>query len=318
MEIGKQDIWNRLLEDSSLITDQPIESFSQWKQFIVANPMIESAPIDRAILLGIKSDRVAYAFVSGFYTALHFMFPGLDPRKFTAFCVTEKSGNRPLDIQSKLTPREEESNGETFVLNGHKTFITGATEADAILVAVSLGKDKKGKSKIKLIKLDRDKKGIEIKALEPFPFVPEIEHGEVRFKEVIVVQEEILPGDGYIKYVKPFRIIEEIHVIAALLGYLAKIVIHYKWDKSFLEQLGALILSLKALVERDLSDPSTHIGFSGFWQLFKSFLESMESQWALKQDKHYQNWVRDKSILKIAEKARQVRLKKAWNTYSIY
>ena len=63
------------------------------------------------------------------------------------------------------------------------------------------------------------------------PFVPEISHGTVAFSDVPVDSGSILPGDGYSEYIKPFRTIEDLHVFAAILGFIFRIACLFRWPR---------------------------------------------------------------------------------------
>lgn len=52
------------------------------------------------------------------------------------------------------------------------------------------------------------------------PFIPELPHAQVELDGVLVHDADILPGDGYDDYLKPFRTIEVIYVHTALAGHL--------------------------------------------------------------------------------------------------
>lgn len=54
---------------------------------------------------------------------------------------------------------------------------------------------------------------------ESMRLVPEISHGEVEMCDVRVPAASVLEGDGYELYMKPFRTVEDIHVLGAALGY---------------------------------------------------------------------------------------------------
>ena len=53
-------------------------------------------------------------------------------------------------------------------------------------------------------------------------FVPEVPHARVQLDAVRVDAAALLPGDGYERYVKPFRTIEDAHVTLAVLAYLLR------------------------------------------------------------------------------------------------
>ena len=48
---------------------------------------------DQAILGGFLADRMAYAFIAGYESALQTMLPNLPTNPITSLCVTEKEGN---------------------------------------------------------------------------------------------------------------------------------------------------------------------------------------------------------------------------------
>ena len=47
----------------------------------------------------------------------------------------------------------------------------------------------------------------------PTPFAPEIPHARITLANVTVRDEDVLPGDGYARYLKPFRTIEDTFVL---------------------------------------------------------------------------------------------------------
>ncbi len=310
----EESIIHWLLSKRNNFQPETITSLGQWKGTMRERFTEWEFTIDRAIAFGFEADRVAYAFIAGFRAALQHLIPSLDPRLFVSFCITEESGNTPKAIKSTLKALDDSEN--QWELNGKKTFITGAAEADQIFVAASTGKDKKGRNRIKLVRLDSGLPGIKIREMSPLPFIPEISHGKVNFLNVGLSRESILPGDGYSDYVKPFRIIEEIHVTAALLGYLARVVMEYKWDRTYLEKIVALIKLARTLWHSNLQSPDTHIAYAGFSQLIQQLIEKMSPLWKTVPDNTRKSWERDQAILGIAEKARKKRLENAWQTVS--
>ena len=291
-----------------------IDSLAQWKRTMKERFAEWEFTIDRAIAFGFEADRVAYAFLAGFRAALQYLIPNLESQVFASFCITEQGGNTPKAIKSTLKALDESES--RWLLNGKKTFITGATEADQIFVAASVGKDNDGRNLIKLVQLDSGLPGIDIQEMSPLPFIPEISHGEVSFTDVELRRESILPGDGYSEYVKPFRIVEEIHVTAALLGYLARVGIEYKWDRTYLEEIVALIKLVRALWQSDLLSSDTHVAYAGFARLMQQFIEKTSPNWKTVPDVIRKGWERDQAILGIAEKARKKRLENAWQAVS--
>ena len=180
--------------------------------------------IERAVWGGFHADRLGYAFASGYSAALARLFEhALRVADGTArplparvcLCATEAGGGRPRNIATRLAKQ-----GGALVLNGEKTFATLATAADELLVVASRGIEADGKNRLRVVRVKPNASGVEIVPRDPLPFAPEIPHALVRLVDVVVENEDMLPGDGYDHWLKPFRTIEDTHVLAATVGYL--------------------------------------------------------------------------------------------------
>src|SRR6185369_10915467 len=100
-------------------------------------------------------------------------------------------------------------------------------------------------------------------AMPPTRFVPEVPHAGVLFHEVRVPASALLPGDGYERYVKPFRTVEDIHVMLAIGAYLLREARRRGWPAAFGERLVAQLALLGALSGADASAPATHLALAG-------------------------------------------------------
>lgn len=290
-----------------------IGSIKDWKLFHAAVSSEWGSSIESALIGGYRAEKVSYAFLSGFRSALQSLVPDLEKDKFAAFCVSEEGGNHPRAINTHLTPPSLPDGGNRqWYLSGEKTFITGATEADLILVAVSTGRDSSGRNQIRMIRIESDSPGVLINPMPPLPFIPEIQHASVRFDQVTVVENQFLPGDGYDRYIKPFRILEDLHVAAALLGYLFKITKQYQWPCEVQEQLIALMVLAEDLVASGPFSSVAHIKFGGFDSMMRELLIKTDPLWEGVPEPLRTAWRRDVEVMKIAEKARKRRLEKAW------
>ena len=179
---------------------------------------------------GFHADRLGYAFVAGYSAALSRLFehvarlhPTTGGRPFTerplpaklSLCATEAGGGHPRAIATRL-----DKQGGALVLNGEKTFATLATMADELLVVASRGLEADGKNRLRVVRVRPGAKGVTITPRPETPFTPEIPHAVVRFTDAVVENEDVLPGDGYQHWLKPFRTIEDTHVLASAIGYL--------------------------------------------------------------------------------------------------
>jgi hypothetical protein len=275
------------------------QQYTQWR-----------TPFARAVAGGFCSGSIGIAFTSGYQAALQALAPTRVDYNAASFCVTESAGNKPSSIQTRLTA----STAGHWILSGEKSFVSGADHARRLLVAATDGQDEQGRNRLVMVQVETDQPGVAIQVLPPLPFAPDALHGSVRFDQVAITPEQRLPGDGYAQYVKPFRTIEDIHVSAAILGYLVRIARQYGFPPSSLEQLLALIWLHQPLAGAAPAEPTTHLALAGARQLMESVLAALEACWAQVDPAVASAWQRDKALLQIAGKARTQRTLRAWET----
>jgi hypothetical protein len=144
------------------------------------------------------------------------------------------------------------------------------------------------------------------------PFVPEIPHAEVDLDHVVVAEADLLPGDGYDAYLKPFRTVEDAHVHAALAGYLIGVARRHEWH-DLVERLLAVALATRAVALADPALPTTHVALAGVLALAGREVEEVEARWrAQVDDPEHVRWQRDRALLQVATTARLARRDRAW------
>ncbi len=301
-----------LLSHHRTIEAQEISSLPEWREIFFGNVSGWREPIDRAIIGGFLSDRIGYAFAAGYEAALMRLAPSLPEGTIASFCVTEEQGGHPRAIKSTI---EKTGKDGQLVLNGSKKFLTLAGEADILLVAASTGTSPDNRNMLCIAQVDRNAPGIETTRMPDLAFVPEIGHWTMRMHEVWVDDSRILPGDGYANYIKPFRTIEDLHVTAAIEGYLFRVAGLYQWPHRIMELIAGLLAGTRALALEDPSSPGGHIALGGLRAQMNSLFESADAYWNLTDEQTRSNWERDKSLLGIAEKSRSRRLEKAWLSF---
>jgi hypothetical protein len=305
-------IINWLLTTKPDPTPEKSASVVGWKRRQASVLYAWSEPVDMAVAGGFLADCPAYAFAAGYWAALQRLLPDLPKDPVPALCISEKHGPHPAHIKCRL-----EKSGDQWLLNGKKHFITCGREAGLLLVAASTGTDPDGKNQLRLVRANRQQTGIAVKPLKkPLAILPEISHGMVEFSDVSVSPDDILPGDGYRSYIKPFRTIEDLHVTAALLGYLLRIGSLFDWPHPPREQLISLLLSFRTLARADYTAPATHIGVGGALATFQKYLECLQTYWNLVDAETRAAWQRDRTVLDIAAEARARRLTAAWRHLS--
>lgn len=266
-------------------------------------------PCDRAIAGGTAADRPAWAFAAGYQAALQRLWPPADPATLAAFCVTEEGGVHPAAIRCALTPDPAEPGG--WRLTGEKTFVTGAGEAECLLVAAVCGATPEGRRILRLARVDARAPGVAVTPLPPLGLVPELPHGRVRFTGVALEAGDLLPGDGYLEAVKPFRTVEDLHVTAALIAWVFAAGRRAAWPPAVLEPLLALLASARGLAAAPPLAPHVHLTLAGLLALAGETLERLEPLWETAAPTDRERWQRDRGLLAIAGAARTRRLETA-------
>jgi hypothetical protein len=298
-----------LLLHQQRIDTKEISSLYEWKNNYWESVSGWNEPIDRAVAGGFLSDRVGYAFAAGYEAALMRLVPSLPERSIVSICITEEKGGHPGMIKSNLQGAPGQN---TWVLNGSKKFITLAGVADLFLVAATIGTAQDKKNIIRLVQVERNSPGIEITPMHDLAFVPEISHGVLTFHDVLVNNSCLLPGDGYADYIRPFRTIEDLHVSAAITGYMFRIACLHQWPRSIKELIASLLAGTRSLALEDPASPGVHIALGGLGAQMSSVFESAAEYWEKTDETTRSRWERDRAILGVAEKSRAIRLEKAW------
>lgn len=303
---------------SATLARGPYKGLPEWLRELSRCPF--SGHVERALWAGFHADRLGYAFVGGYGAALSRLVDhvgqaeGVLARPLPAnvcLCATESGGAHPRAIATRL-----DKQGGALVLDGEKTFATLATVADELLVVASRGLEADGTNRLRLVRVKPNAKGVTIVARPETPFTPEIPHAIVRFDRVVVETEDMLPGDGYERWVKPFRTIEDTHVLAATVGYLQGAARAHGFGHDVSAELVSLSLSLIDVGARDPESPLTHIVLAGLFGAARRLVASLDAAWSKAPEDERARWARDLPLLTIAENARGKRTEAAWGRLS--
>jgi alkylation response protein AidB-like acyl-CoA dehydrogenase len=274
---------------------------------LVGEPLAASAPIDRALVGGRAAGGVGGAFLAGYQAALHALIPSLADGPIVCLCATEEGGAHPRAIATRLEPDRD-----GFRLSGRKKWVTGGPLAERLLVVASTGLDAAGRNRLRLALLDARQPGVTVQPMPPTPFAPEVPHAELDLDGVAVVESQLLPGDGYERYLKPFRTVEDCHVHAALQAYLVGVARRFGWPHATVERLLGLVCATRALALADPSAPTTHVALAGVLDGMRRFTVESEPHWALADAGTRAAWQRDLPLLEVAGRARAARTEAAW------
>jgi hypothetical protein len=310
---------SRLLRD----TPTPIAALdvAAWWRAFSSQPLDLPRPIDQAVLAGFRADRVGFAFAGGYEAALRALLAGggdpgdattsLPAGAIASFCATERGGNQPRAIETRLAPSPDGG----FTVTGAKRWSTMGPLATVLLVVASEGTDARGRNRLRVVRVDATAPGVKVATMPPTPFVPEVPHATVQLDQVAIDAGALLPGDGYDRYVKRFRTIEDIHVHGALLGYLLSVCRRHGFPHDASERIVLSIAATRALADVDPSAAEGHIALAGLLAQDARLLDDVAGAWAGVDDAEHERWQRDRALFgSVAGQIRERRRERAWET----
>lgn len=263
-----------------------------WLAFV--DGLDEVGPIDRAIRAGFAADRLGWAFLAGYRAALSRLVPD---RRAASLCVTEAGGAHPRGLTTALLLEDN-----VLRLRGVKQWATGADAGEDLLIAAH--------HEGRLVLVAVPVEAARLEPMPPTPFVPEIGHFRVHLEGVRVGYEQVLPGDGWGDYVKPFRTVEDLHVSAAAAAMVLRQAHAHGWPRPLREGLLGLLVGFRGLAEADPRASATHLALSGLLGLWSHLLTEADPCWG--EDPVGQRWQRDRGLLRVASSARERRREVAW------
>ncbi|WP_194825285.1 acyl-CoA dehydrogenase family protein [Nocardia sp. XZ_19_231] len=287
-----------------LLTATPADSVStdfaaEWARHRARSHDFVSS-IDRAAIAGFDSAGTGPAFLGGYQEALHALVPSLDPAELSSMCATEGAGARPSTMTTTV--------GEDGAVSGTKSFATLGTFADRFLVIARSGTQSDGRPILRAVLVPAGAAAA-VSPLPALPFAPEIPHAGITFD---AAPGEVLPGDGYADYLKPFRTVEDLHVVAAVLGQLVRVARLSQWPAEPVEQLLALFAAVRGVGAEDPSSPGVHIALGGLFDRLTALRAELEPLWAPVDPEVRKRWERDVPLLGVAGRVRAARLATAW------
>ncbi|HEY3065397.1 MAG TPA: acyl-CoA dehydrogenase family protein [Methylomirabilota bacterium] len=280
----------------------------EWWRHFVARRSPHAEPIDDAIMAGAGADRVGYAFAGAYEAALRALFPAMPEGEIASFCATERGGNTPRAIDTRLAPRADGG----VVLTGAKRWSTLGPLASVLLVVAAEGVDDDGRKRLRVARVSARARGVAVVSMPLTPFVPEIPHAAIDFDAVEIEAGALLPGDGYTRYVKPFRTVEDIHIHAALLAYVISVARRHDLPLALVERAAAALVATRALAAQEPSAPDTHVALAGLLADASRLFDDVTAAWTTAHDAEQERWVRDRALVGITGDVRERRRRRAW------
>ncbi|MEM6802428.1 MAG: hypothetical protein AAF696_13550, partial [Bacteroidota bacterium] len=239
---------------------------------------------------------------AGYQAALQQMFPRIAPGKLTALCVSEANGSHPKAIETTLTNNQ---------VSGLKTYLTAGSDVEELLVLCKSEEIVGGRPLLKLVHLSAEQDQLEIENFE-LAFMKEIKHGKLKLNEVAVKAGQILAGDGFQQYSKPFRTLEDICVGAAYQAMLLRQAMEHEWEEGIRDRLAFQLFSLGNLLKLVPSDAETHLLLAVCEKNFEVLLGEIEPLIASASSPGFrEDWEQNKRLISMAKKVKEIRLEKA-------
>jgi hypothetical protein len=274
-----------------LLQPQPPVALPDWWPWHLA---VEApTPLARAALAAARADRLAAAFTSGYQAALEACF---DERVRGALAVTEAGGGHPRAIETTLVDGR---------LTGTKVFVSAGPQAEVVWVVARAG-EQDGRPALKVARLPSGGPGQRWSEGPTPPFVPEVAHGVLHLDDAPV--DKVLDGDGYLDVVKPFRTVEDLHVLAAALGHALGEAARNGSDPDWRDDALSTLLSLAPLAAADPRDPAVHHPLDACFRRAGPLLDA--APWS-----DPDRWQRDRALLGVASRIRATRTARARSAF---
>jgi hypothetical protein len=271
-------------------------SLEAWYAALLAR-LGTPSPFELALLGGRLAATPGLAFLAGYQGALRGLWLSA-PWSLGALCVTENKSVRPADMQTRLSD---------LLLHGRKDFVTAGDAADWLLVAA---REEQPAQPVRLALgvVRNGDPGVRIEVLPSLPLMPDIGHARLFLDGAHC---ERLAGDGWDGYVKPFRSIEDLHVLTAVSAWLYGVGQDSNWPQAVQLRLLGLLAGCAEVARKGPGQPVTHLLLAGLFAQFTALDAELHAAFAAGPADWAALWQRDRGLLSLAASARDKRLAKA-------
>jgi len=270
-------------------------NFTEFAQAVLSQDKKNS--LQAVLSVSLKVSSIGQAFAVGYRCALQALLPELNASQWVAMCVTEPQGNHPKQIQTQVTP--------DGLVSGQKSFVTMAELSQQLIVIAKSG-EMGERPILKAVLLQQPSQGVSLQVMKAMNLVPDIGHGQIALENA---QGVILPGDGHNDYSKRFRYLEDIHVLMAFVSLIFNMSVRYQLPAFISEKCLLLMSSL--LTQELLDEPWQHLHIAAAFDSFEKIVGDFEASFDSVPESFKSDWLRDKKLFSIANKAKLARTEKA-------
>lgn len=287
--------WTHLLRRAPRLTAE--QGLDTWYASLLTPLGGKPQPFDLALHGGRCAATPGLAFLAGYQAALRVLWPAA-PWSVGALCATEQRSTRVTDMSTRI---------DGLHISGRKDFVTAAECVDWLLVAA---RDEAAGEAPRLVLgvVRQGAPGVRIEPLPALPLMPDIGHACLHLSQA---QVERLAGDGWSDYVKPFRTIEDVHVLTAVGAWLYGIGDECGWPEALQLRLLALLSGCAEVARLSPHEAATHLLLAGLFAAQQALTKELDAAFAAGPAHWAALWQRDRGLLQIAAAARGKRLEKA-------
>jgi hypothetical protein len=206
-----------------------------------------------------------------------------------------------------LWPSAPQTRLKDLRLSGRKDFVTAGDAADWLLVAAR--SEEPGETpRLSLAVVYPGEPGVKVEKLPALPLMPDISHGRLHLDGALC---ELLAGDGWDAYVKPFRSLEDVYVLSAITAWLYGVGQDSDWPQALQLRLLALLAGCAEASRQAPNNPAGHVVLGGLFAQFEALAGEVDEALGNGPAEWAQMWQRDKGVMQLAAGARAKRLAKA-------
>lgn len=270
----------------------------------------QSGSFVAAVTAAARADRLAWAFFCGYQGAIQAAFPAQARMGHpSAFCVNE-AGLKLTEVATVLHQHKGH-----LCLKGVKSWaLAGVADLQLFVLARSVSGPVKGAGSLVCTHLPLSAAGTTLSERRPQGPVPELPHAEIRFDDVAVLPGQLVAGDGYADFAKPFRLREDVFVTACALAYLFGEGRSGAWPTPWAQKCLAALCGLHACAILDPRRPETHVLTAGTLAAAGEVIHDVEFLWGRSAVESLTRWHRDLPLLSLGKEARRQRVRGAWQS----
>ena len=282
--------WQNLLECRDRIPANPdlAEGFAT-----LLHQLGTVTPFELATVGGRLMATPGLAFLVGYQAALRMLWPSA-PQSLGAMCATEQRSLRVADMQTRLNDLR---------VSGRKDFVTAGDAADWLLVAAR-SEESGETARLSLAVVYPGEPGVRVEKLPAIPLMPDISHGRLFLNNALC---ELLAGDGWDAYVKPFRTLEDIYVLSAMTAWLYGVGHDSDWSQALQLRLLALLAGCAEVSRQAPNNPVGHLLLGGLFAQFDGLKAEVNQALAEGPSHWAAMWQRDQAVMDLAGGARAKR-----------